>query len=172
MQQAVYAPVERLGIHLHRVPDDSMRRASLMPSREYKEVSYPEEVARLPIEAHVVGMADNRFYAQKGRENTLYVLPKAAFVTRGNAILADGRGEADVWIPAPQDAPEYLGGACTVVIICLNGGEEDRRCEQVNCTSCRNPECQAYSGPQGHGAPSWHTLSPRGRVARAWTLAR
>jgi hypothetical protein len=171
MQQAMHSPGGRLGIHLHRVADDSMRRASLMPSPEYNEVCYPEEVARPPIEAHVVGMADNRFYAQRGREKTLYVLPRAAFVTRGNAILADGRGEADVWIPAPRDAPAYLGGACTVVIICLSGGEEDRRCERVNCTSCRNPECLAYSGPQGRGAPSWHTLSPRGRVARAWTLA-
>jgi hypothetical protein len=42
----------------------------------------------------------------------------------------------------------------------------------VSCTNCRNPECLAYEGPQGHGAPSWHTLSPRGRVASAWTLAR
>lgn len=128
-----------------------------------------EEVLRPPIETHIVGQADNRFYAQKGTEGTLYVLPRAAFVTRGNAIRADSKGEADVWIPWPQDAPEHLGGASKVIVICLSGGEEDRRCERMDCTSCKNHECSAYNGPQGHGAPSWHTLSPRGKVARAWT---
>jgi hypothetical protein len=117
-------------------------------------------------------MADDRFYAQRGREKTLYILPRAAFVTRGSAILADCKGAADVWIPCPQDAPEYLGGVCTAVIIGLSAHEEDRRCKQVNCVSCRNPECLDYIGPQGHGAPSWHTLSPHGKVASAWTLAR
>jgi hypothetical protein len=132
----------------------------------------PEEVLRPPVEMHIVGRADNRFYAQKGTEGTLYVLPKAAFVTRGYAILADRRGEADVWIPCPQDAPDHLGGASTVIIIGLSGDEEDRRCERLNCTNCRSHECMAYHGPQGHGAPSWHTLSPRGEVARAWTVPR
>ena len=122
------------------------------------------------IEAHVVGRAADRFYAQEGIKETLYVLPRAAFVTKGKAILADCSGETDVWIPCPQGAPGYLGGAATVVtIICLGELEEDRRCEPMDCTSCRNHECLAYHGPQGHGAPSWHTLSPRGKVARAWT---
>jgi hypothetical protein len=123
------------------------------------------------IEAHIVGRADNPFYAQKDADVPLYVLPKAAFVIRGKAILVDCSGEADVWISRPQDAPEHLGGVSTVVIICLSGDEEDRRCEQVDCTSCRNHECLAYNGPQGHGTPSWRTLSPSGQVARAWTLS-
>jgi hypothetical protein len=122
------------------------------------------------IEAHIVGEAGDRFYAQKGLEGTLYVLPRAAFVTRGNAILADCSGVTSVWIPSPLDAPEHLGGASMVMIVCLSGDEEDRRCKQVNCTSCRNHECVAYDGPQGHGAPSWHTLPRRGKVAFAWTL--
>ncbi|MGA2272730.1 MAG: hypothetical protein ABSH00_04180 [Bryobacteraceae bacterium] len=171
MLQTKHSPIERFGFHLQGLDDGSVRRASSMSSWDSKERCFPEEVPRPPIEAHVVGMADNRFYAQKGREETLYVLPRAAFVTRGSAILADCRGDVDVWLPCPQDAPEYLGGVGTVIIIGLTGAEENRRCEQVNCSSCRNPECLAYVGPQGHGAPSWHTLSPRGKVASAWTLA-
>lgn len=171
MQQTEHSLIEPFGFHPRRVDDGSVHRVSLAPSRDCKVKCFPEKALRPPIEAHLVGMADNRFYAQKGREETLYVLPKAAFVTKGNAILADGRGDVDVWLPSPQDAPEYLGGVQTVIIVGLSGSEEDRHCEQVNCSSCRNPECLAYVGPQGHGAPSWHTLSPRGKVASAWTLS-
>jgi hypothetical protein len=170
MQQTKHSPIEHLGFHPHRVDDGSVRGVSLAPLQDCRAKCFPEKVLRPPIEAHVVGMAENRFYAQVGREETLYVLPRAAFVTLGNAILADCRGGVDVWLPSPQNAPEYLGGFRTVIIVSLSGSEEDRRCEQVNCTSCRNPECLAYAGPQGHGAPSWHTLSPRGKVASAWTL--
>jgi len=142
-------------------------------ARQSVQLRFPvHELHPAQIEAHVVGEADDRFYAQQGREGTLYVLPRAAFVTRGNAILADCSGETSVWIPCPWDAPERLGGGSVVTIVCLSGDEEDRRCKQMNCTSCRNHECMAYEGPQGHGAPSWHTLPTRGKVAFAWTFPR
>ncbi|MGA2964233.1 MAG: hypothetical protein ABSD96_21445 [Candidatus Korobacteraceae bacterium] len=128
------------------------------------------ELRPLQIEARIVGEADDRFYAQKGTEGCLYVLPRAAFVIRGNAILANCSGVTSVWIPSPHDAPEHLSGASAVTIICLSGDEEDRRCEMLSCTSCRNHECIAYDGPQGHGTPSWHTLPTRGKVALAWTF--
>jgi len=171
MQMTGHSLIERFDVRLHRVADGPIRGASSMSSWEHKDGCLPEEAVRPPIEAHVVGLADNRFYAQKGSDKTLYILPRAAFVTMGLAILADLRGEAAVWIPCPQDAPEYLSGACTVTILGFTGGEEDRHCERETCASCRNHECLAYVGPQGRGTPSWHTLSPRGTVASAWTLA-
>jgi hypothetical protein len=124
------------------------------------------------IEAHIVGQAGDCFYAQMGRDRTLYVLPKAAFVIRGNAILADCSGETAVWIPCPHNAPERLFGPFPVTIVRLSGEEEDRRCVPMDCTGCRNHECVAYTGPQGHAAPSWHTLLRRGIVASAWTLSK
>jgi hypothetical protein len=170
MQLTEHVTAEHLDVRLRSAADGSIHRASLISSWDYRDAGLPEGVFRPPIETHIVGMADDRFYAQKGRERTLYILPKAAFVTRGKALRADGSGEAEVWIPCPQDAPRYLGGS-KVLIICLSGGEEDR-CAQTDCTGCRNPECLVYDGPQGHGAPSWHTLSPRGKVAKAWTVPR
>lgn len=158
--QAVWAPAS---------PVEAMGPAVRQPARSRFPVP---ELRPAQIEAQIVGEAEGRFYAQKGREATLYVLPRAAFVTRGKAILADCSGETSVWIPCPREAPEHLCGASTVTIVCLSGGEEDRRCEQMSCTSCRNHECVAYDGPQGHGAPSWHTLPRRGKVALAWTLPR
>lgn len=158
--KAVWSPVS---------PTETTRRIARQSVQLRLQV---HELHPAQIEAHIVGEADDRFYAQKGREGDLYVLPRAAFVTRGNAILADCSGVTSVWIPSPPDAPEHVAGASTVTILCLSGDDEDRHCEQVDCTSCRNHECVAYQGPQGHGAPSWHTLPTRGKVALAWTFPR
>lgn len=134
------------------------------------EARVSETVFCPPIEVNIVGRDDDRFYAQRGREPILYVLPRAAFVTRGKALLVDGSGEIDVWMPSPQTSPADLCGTSAVSIVCVSGGEEYRSCYPSHCNTCRNHECMAYTGPQGRSAPSWHTLSPHGKMVSAWSL--
>jgi hypothetical protein len=123
-----------------------------------------------PLQVAIVGHDADRFYAQKGNEPTLYVLPKTAFVTEGRALLVGEQGEVAVWLPTPHHAPPNLYGVTSVRIVGLTEREDRRRCEGLDCSGCRNHECVEYTGPQGRHYPTWHTLSTRGPVAAAWTL--